>query len=578
MNIRSQKITHMKSIRAHIEDYFKNLDLDAPSNFVLSRPKDPSHGHLATNAPFLARIQGEKPRETAEKLATHCALHPEVISAEPAGAGFVNITLTPHYWQQAIYDALKGGELFGKNNIGNGQKILIEYISANPTGPLHAGHARIAVLGDTIASLLSAVGYDVIREYYVNDAGGQIRALGQSLRLRYLEALKKQVVTDEDFGTDGYRGEHVKELGQKLAEEHGESWLNAPIEQFDTKAVDHFCTMFQTDLAKLDIHMDNYISEKKDIVQSDWIDTAFKKLKESNHIYQGVLEKPKGHDTDNWEPRPQWLFRSTDHGDDQDRALQKSDESWTYFAGDVGYHAHKMHRTNSDGKLINIFGADHSGYVKRIQAVVQALGHPSPLNVLVCQMVNFLDNGEPVRMSKRTGQMVTMADVVDRVGAGATRFLMLWRHHNMTIDFDFAKAVEQTHDNPIFYIQYAHARICSVLRHAQTLGIDPNQPCLSFDSLTDNAEIAIMQRINEWPDCLKGAALAFEPHRVPQYLYELASDFHSLWGKGKSQHHLRFIDENNRISTLERLYLLKATAIVLRAGLKCLNIKAEEIL
>lgn len=563
------------NLHAYIEQFFASRDTPLPASWVLSRPKDPSHGHLATNAPFL--VKGKPPRDTAKELAEHCLQHPDVVQAEPAGAGFVNITMAPRYWQAYVPEVLKARQEYGKANLGKGETVLLEYLSANPTGPLHAGHARIAVLGDTIAQLLSAVGYKVVKEYYVNDAGNQIKALGNSVYKRYIEALEGKTLEDQDFTADEYRGFHVKELGQILAKEHGASLKDKDINYFSDHAVQHFCNMFRKDLATLDVEMDEYVSERHDIIDKGWVEKSMTMLA-PGQIYEGVLEQPKGHDADDWEPRPQMLFLSTDYGDDQDRALQKSDNTWTYFAGDMAYHAYKIDRVGSKGNLINIFGADHSGYVQRIKAVVAGLGHPTPLEVLVCQMVNFFDKGVPVRMSKRTGAMVSLAEVVEQVGPDITRFVMLWRHHNMPIDFDLAEVIQASNDNPIFYIQYAHARICTVLRHANDMWPGVAQKIGDISVLTDPAEIAIMQRLSEWPECLQGAALAREPHRLPQYMYNLASDFHSLWAQGKQNRHLRLIDPEDETGTLARLTLIKAVASVLKMALGLLRIEAKESL
>lgn len=561
------------NLREYINHFFKEAGHDVPGNWVLSRPKDPSHGHLSANAPFL--VKGVNPRETAAKLAEHCLSHPDVEKAEPAGAGFVNFTMKPSYWHAVVGEVLKAGKDYGKQNIGAGEHILLEYISANPTGPLHAGHARIAVLGDAVGSLLKAVGYNVVREFYVNDAGNQIKALGKSIHMRYEEALGLCTLTDDDFGADGYRGAAVKELGETLAKENGKALCDKPIDFFCDYGVQHFCELFKKDLQTLHVEMDQYVSEKRDVIAKGWVEKAKDKLPKAC-LYEGTLEKPKGHDSEEWEPRPQLLFKSTDYGDDQDRALQKSDGTWTYFAGDIAYHAYKLDRVGADGYLVNIFGADHSGYVKRIQAVVKALGHKKPLEVPVCQLVNFSDNGQPVRMSKRTGNMVTLAEVAEQVGADATRFMMLWRHHNMTIDFDFAQVMAESQDNPIFYVQYAHARICTVLGHAETLWPGISKEVGDVSELCDPYELALMQRMSEWPDCLQGAALSREPNRIPQYLYTLASDFHSLWAQGKQHKHLRFIDDTDKPGTLNRLTLLRAVATVLAGALGLLRIEAKE--
>ena len=453
--------------------------------------------------------------------------------------------------------------------IGSGARVNVEFVSANPTGPLHAAHARGAVIGDALAGLMEFCGWDVTREYYINDAGGQVDVLARSTYLRYCEALGR------DIGRipEGlYPGDYLKDVGAALARQIGERYLDkAEVEWLDDVrdfAIDRIMQVIKQDLVSLGIHMDVFSSERAN-VQSGAVQHAIDQLQAGGHLYTGVLAPPKGKEPEDWEPREQLLFRASDFGDDTDRPLQKSDGSWTYFAADVAYHLNKLERTK--GQLINIFGADHGGYVKRMNAAVAALsGQQNMLDIKLCQLVNLLDNGTPVKMSKRAGTFVTVRDVIDTVGADVIRFIMLTRRNDQTLDFDFAKVTEQSRDNPVFYVQYAHARACSVLRQREA----PDHADLAL--LTAEPELALLKQLASWPKLVESAAIAHEPHRIAFYLVDLASHFHSLWNAGRDNPALRFIIDDDQATTDARLMLVKATSLVIRTGLNMLSIDALE--
>jgi arginyl-tRNA synthetase len=539
--------------------------------------RDPSHGDLATNvAMILAKSLGQPPKILADQISETLKQHPDIIKAEVAGPGFINLTLSPSFWHKQIKVILEHGISYGDSTLGAGQKINVEFVSTNPTGPMHTGHGRNAVLGDTIAALLTKVGYKVCREYYVNDAGGQVYALARSVYVRYGQACG-QLITDDDFTKDMYPADYLIPLAETIFKTEGDKWLNQPeekwLEHFRELAVSEMLSFIRQDLALLGVHMDVFTSEKALVTQKQ-VEKTLEGLEKKGDVYQGVLEPPKGHVIEDWEPRPQTLFRATHYGDDVDRPLRKSDGSWTYFAGDIAYHLHKFQR--GFHHLINVFGADHSGYVKRLKAAVQAItDNQASFEIKVCQMVNFLDNGIPVRMSKRAGTFITIKDVIDKVGKDATRFMMISRHQDMPIDFDFAKVVEQTRDNPIFYIQYAHARIQSVLRHSLDVFPDINLDNLkeaNLSLLTDEQELYMIKILTNWPSQVEGAAQVREPHRLANFLYDVSSSFHALWNKGKDNTHLRFIEPQHLEQTKARLALITATANVIASGLNILGI------
>lgn len=555
----------------------EGLDL---GRITIDPPKDVTHGDMAVNAAMvLAKPTGKNPRELADLMAKSFRLLPDVLTVEVAGPGFINIILKPAFWQRQLLEIIKVGTAYGNSNIGDDEKINVEYVSTNPTGPLHTGHGRNAILGDAIAALLQKVGYSVCREYYINDAGGQIDALARSVYLRYLEALGHPI-QDSDFKEGMYGADYLVPVGKDLAAKKGDVWVGQDeslwIEEIRRFSVDAMMVIIREDLEALGVHMDVFTSEKK-LVDEGAVEKALKVLEDKGDLYVGILERPKGHDVEDWEPRPQTLFRATAYGDDVDRPLKKSDGSWTYFASDIGYHLDKFRRGFS--QMIDVLGADHGGYVKRIQAATAAVtagkGHAE---VKTCQMVNFLENGDPIKMSKRGGTFIKLRDVTDRVGKDVTRFIMLTRRQDMGIDFDFAKVIEQTRDNPVFYVQYAHARVCSVLRHG--LAMFPNTfddlSKINVSLLTDVSELEMIKLLASWPRQVEVAAMVREPHRIAYFLHDVASAFHTLWNKGKDQTHLRFIEPEDRATTTARLALVKGTAMVIASGLELFGITPVE--
>lgn len=553
----------------------------ALDRIIVEAPRDPSHGDLATNAAMvLARDAGLKPRELAEKIAGRLAALDEVARVEVAGPGFINLALKPSVWPRVLKSALLAGEAYGRAMIGGGRPVNVEYVSANPTGPMHVGHCRGAVFGDALANLLDAAGFAVTREYYINDAGAQVQVLGRSAYLRYREALGETVTIPDGL----YPGDYLKPVGAALAAQHGRSLVDAPEEEWlpicRDAAIAAMMAEIRADLAALNVNHSVFFSERSLQAPVDKVRAAIEALRAMGHIYEGVLERPKGADADDWEEREQTLFRSTAFGDDVDRPLMKSDGSYTYFASDIAYHRDKAERGFLE--QIDVWGADHGGYVKRMQAALKAItaGRAS-LDIKLVQLVRLFRNGEPVRMSKRSGDFVTLREVVDEVGRDAVRFMMLYRKNDATLDFDLARVLEQSRDNPVFYVQYAHARGRSILRNAMAAMTD-----LSLDvaalaaadlaSLDDPGEVAIIQRLAQYPRLIEAAALAHEPHRIAFYLYDLASDFHSQWNRGKDSPHLRFIMENDRQMTSARLALVQGIVTVLRSGLAILGVEAVE--
>ena len=546
-------------------------DLDT-SRVVFELPRDPAHGDIACNAAMvLAKPAGMKPRDLAAAISAPLAEIDGVTGVEIAGPGFINIRVEPRLWAAEIDTIINAGEDYGRNDSGAGRPVNVEYVSANPTGPLHAAHARGAVLGDAMAGLLDFCGWDVTREYYVNDAGAQVDVLARSCYLRYCEALGRDI---GEIPSGLYPGDYLVEVGERLAAAHGEAFLDAdetawlePVRSFTIEAM---MDGVRADLDRLGISMDRFSSERA-LVDNGAVAAAIERLTNEGHVYRGILEPPKGKEPEDWEPREQLLFRASAFGDDTDRPLQKSDGSWTYFASDVAYHMDKLDRTG--GPLINIFGVDHGGYVKRMNAAVEALsGRKDMLDIRLCQLVNLMDNGRPVKMSKRAGTFVTVRDVIESVGADVIRFIMLTRRSEQTLDFDFAKVTEQSRDNPVFYVQYAHARACSVLRQVG----DDVPAAAALDRLTHPAEMDVLRQLASWPRLVISAANAHEPHRVAFYLMDLAASFHALWTAGRETPELRFIREDEAALTAARLRLVKATALVIRSGLGVLAIEARE--
>ena len=546
-------------------------DLDT-SRVVFELPRDPAHGDIACNAAMvLAKPAGMKPRDLAAAISAPLAEIDGVTGVEIAGPGFINIRVEPRLWAAEIDAIIDAGADYGRNDSGAGRPVNVEYVSANPTGPLHAAHARGAVLGDAMAGLLDFCGWDVTREYYVNDAGAQVDVLARSCYLRYCEALGRDI---GEIPSGLYPGDYLVEVGERLAAAHGEAFLDAdetawlePVRSFTIEAM---MDGVRADLDRLGISMDRFSSERA-LVDNGAVAAAIERLTNEGHVYRGILEPPKGKEPEDWEPREQLLFRASAFGDDTDRPLQKSDGSWTYFASDVAYHMDKLDRTG--GPLINIFGVDHGGYVKRMNAAVEALsGRKDMLDIRLCQLVNLMDNGRPVKMSKRAGTFVTVRDVIESVGADVIRFIMLTRRSEQTLDFDFAKVTEQSRDNPVFYVQYAHARACSVLRQVG----DDVPAAAALDRLTHPAEMDVLRQLASWPRLVISAANAHEPHRVAFYLMDLAASFHALWTAGRETPELRFIREDEAALTAARLRLVKATALVIRSGLGVLAIEARE--
>jgi arginyl-tRNA synthetase len=549
------------------------LDL---SRIVAEPPRDRSHGDVATNAAMvLAKPAGLQPRVLAEKLAKKIAENEDVQSADVAGPGFINLRLKPSFWPRLLTSALELGEAYGRSKLGQGQKVNVEYVSANPTGPLHVGHCRGAVFGDALAQLLEEAGFTVTREYYINDAGVQVDTLARSAYLRYREALGEKI---GEIPSGFYPGEYLKPVGEALAREYGRALADVNDEQHwlpivRARAIAMMMDLIREDLAALNIKQEVFASEKA-LHDSGKVAETMTVLRQAGHIYDGRLPPPKGEVPEGWEDREQTLFRSTAFGDDIDRPLVKSDGSYTYFASDVAYSRDKIERGYKE--LVYVLGADHGGYVKRIEAVAAAIAGKGKVKVIVrlCQLVRILRHGEPVKMSKRAGEFITLRDVVDEVGPDVVRFMMLYRKNEAPLDFDFAKVTEHSKDNPVFYVQYAHARICSVFRNAA--GLDDKSITIDFSLLTDESELAVIRRLAEYPRLVESAAMAHEPHRIAFYLYDLASDFHVLWNKGKESPQLRFIDPNQQEKTLTRLAFLRTIRYVLGNGLRILGVRPVE--
>jgi arginyl-tRNA synthetase len=541
-------------------------------------PRDAAHGDMATNAAMvLAKPAGQQPRAIAEALAAALLRDPRVIAAEVAGPGFLNLRLAPEVWQGVVKSALAQGANFGRSSLGAGARVNVEFVSANPTGPMHVGHVRGAVVGDALARLLAFAGWDVTREYYINDGGAQVDVLARSAYERYREAHGLSPEIAEGL----YPGDYLIPVGQAMKDRFGDSFLDKG-EQYWLAEVREFATemmmqMIRDDLAALGVQMDVYSSEKS-LYGTGKIEAAINTLRDMGLIYEGTLEPPKGKEPEDWEPRVQTLFRSTAFGDDVDRPVKKSDGGWTYFAPDIAYHYDKVQR--GFDALINIFGADHGGYVKRLKAVVAALsGSRVPLDIKLIQLVKLWKNGEPFKMSKRAGTFVTLRDVIDEVGADVTRFIMLTRKNDVALDFDLAKVLDQSKDNPVFYVQYANARINSVLRRAREAGMavtDADLAAADVTRLAHPSELALAAKIAEWPRLVEIAARGNEPHRVAFYLYELASDLHGHWNKGNDDPSLRFFQDGDAATTTAKIALARAAGVVISAGLGILGVTPVE--
>jgi arginyl-tRNA synthetase len=568
----------LKAIAELVEagDLPGRLDLTA---VAVEPPRDPAHGDMATNAAMvLARTARRKPRDIAEALAARLAHAPGLTLAEVAGPGFINFRLEPGRWFAVIPAVLQRGRDYGRSEMGRGEKVNVEFVSANPTGPMHVGHTRGAVFGDALASLLDFAGYEVTREYYINDGGSQVDVLARSAYERYREANGLEPEIAEGL----YPGDYLIPVGEALKEKYGASLIDQPEEVWlaDVRdlATGMMMDMIRADLALLGVKMDVFFSEKA-LYGTGRIEEALGVLEGRGLIYTGVLEPPKGKAPEDWEPRPQTLFRSTEYGDDVDRPLKKSDGSWTYFAPDIAYHYDKVQR--GFDQLIDVFGADHGGYVKRMKSAVAALSanRPVPLDIKLCQLVKLFKGGEPFKMSKRAGTFVTLRDVVEQVGPDVTRFVMLTRKNDAPLDFDFDRVMEQSKDNPVFYVQYAHARACSIGRRAAEAGFDLDDAALGSVDLAPlgtPGELALARKIAEWPRQVEIAATHHEPHRIAFYLYDLASEFHGLQHQGKLEPELRFVRADAPALTRARLALVRATAVVISAGLGILGVTPME--
>ena len=576
----------------------EGLDFSA---VAVEQPRDPSHGDLACNAAMvLAKAAKMKPRDIAEALAAVLKADPDVVSAEVAGPGFLNLRMRDAFWHAVVRDIFTSGAQYGATNIGAGAKTNVEYVSANPTGPMHVGHCRGAVFGDALANLLAFSGFDVTREYYINDAGGQVDVLARSVFLRYREALGEDI---GEIPQGLYPGDYLKPVGEALKAAHGaalrdqpeEAWLSL-VRRF---AIEQIMPMIKDDLAALNIRHDVFFSEAS-LTQAgtDKVKAAIDDLRRTGLIFEGRLEKPKGHDDEEWEDREQTLFRSSEFGDEADRALMKSDGTYTYFAGDVAYHYDKLQR--GFRHLVNVFGADHIGYIPRMLATIAAFtggtverdakgklkywhtsGGSADLDIKVVNLVKLFKNGEPFKMSKRAGTFVTLRDVVDEVGRDPVRFMMLYRKELEPLDFDFAKVTEQSKDNPVFYVQYAHARAASVLRNAREAFSDlewagDGRVAADLSLLTDRGELDLVKKCAFFPSLIEGAARAHEPHRVAFYLYDLASAFHAHWTRGNDLPQLRVIQADDRALTAARCALVAALQQVLSSGLRVLGVGAPE--
>jgi arginyl-tRNA synthetase len=561
------------------------------SRIVVEPPRDAAHGDMATNAAMvLAKDAGLKPRVLAEAIAAKLGADELVAKVEVAGPGFINLTLEPSAWIDALRAALAAGPDYGRSRAGQGAPVNVEYVSANPTGPMHVGHCRGAVFGDALANLLAFTGFEVTREYYVNDAGAQVDMLARSAFLRYREALGEHIgAIPEGL----YPGDYLKPVGAELAADYGATLLDKPEAEWlplvRARAIDMMMAEIRNDLMSLNVVQDVFFSERS-LIEGPRNEVAetIAALRRAGYVYEGRLPPPKGAAVEDWEDREQTLFRATDFGDDVDRPLMKSDGSYTYFASDIAYHKNKVDR--GFRALIDVWGADHGGYIKRVQAAVKAVqtitnAEVAELDVKIVQLVKLLRGGEPVKMSKRSGEFVTLREVVDEVGRDAVRFMMLYRKNDAVLDFDLAKVIEHSRDNPVFYVQYGHARGQSVFRNARE--VVPDLPIegagrasalagAPLERLADPGELALMRRLALYPRLVEAAAIAHEPHRIAFYLYDLASDFHAQWNRGNDASYLRFIIPNDPLMTVARLALVQGVVTVLASGLRMLGVEAPE--
>jgi arginyl-tRNA synthetase len=581
-------------VLATIRRLHPGLGHDVLARIEVTPTREATHGDMATNAALIgAKPLGENPRTLAARLATELAAHALIAKAEPAGPGFINISLRDAVWHDQLPTMLRAGEAYGASRLGQGQRANVEYVSANPTGPLHVGHCRGAVVGDALANLLAKAGFAVTREYYVNDAGAQVIALAWSVYWRYLQAIGTSL-SEAEFAAATptglqYSGDYLIPLGAQLAKTHGTGLANAEhaiadpalwLDRVRHYAINAMMALVRDDLAALGVHHD-VITSEADMIDSGGVTRAVGVLEQRGLLYQGVLEPPKGKTPDDWEPREQTLFRSTDFGDDVDRPVRKSDGSNTYFLNDIAYHADKIARQYT--LLIDVLGADHGGYTKRMQAAVKAIGGNSApdFEIVLCQIVRVLKDGVPMRMSKRAGTYVELRDLIDAVGRDVVRFIMLMRKSDAQMDFDLDAAVAQTRENPVFYVQYAHARCRSVLRAAalmNELGAvdDTSLAQADLTSLIAPEELALIRRLAAWPRQVEAAAIAREPHRIGFFVYDVASDFHALWNKGRDDTSLRFIRSDQPVETRARLALVAATALVIRSALAVMGVTPIE--
>ncbi len=574
MNLFADFETRIKNALEQIDSIKEKRSTLDFGRIVVEPPRDPSHGDAATNAAMvLAKALGTNPRALAEVIGDKLKEDGDIAEVSVAGPGFINIRLSTGYWQRLLATIITEGTDFGRSTLGKDRKVNVEYVSANPTGPMHVGHCRGAVVGDALANLLAFAGYDVAKEYYINDAGAQIEVLARSVFLRYREALGEKI---GDIPAGLYPGDYLVPVGQALAAEFGTRLHNMPEEEWleivKERAIAAMMVMIRDDLATLNVHHDVFFSERTLHANgAAKIRTAINDLTFKGHVYRGTLPPPKGQLPEDWEDREQTLFRSTEVGDDIDRPLMKSDGSYTYFAADVAYFKDKFDRGYSE--MIYVLGADHGGYVKRLEAVARAVSEgKTKLTVLLCQLVKLYRDGEPVKMSKRSGDFVTLREVVEEVGSDSVRFMMLYRKNSEPLDFDFAKVTEQSKDNPVFYVQYAHARCMSIFRQAREAFPDLDLEATDFagavaGQIIDPTELHLIGKLAEYPRVIEAAAQSQEPHRLAFYLYDLASSFHAHWNKGKDLPELRFVNDKQRQLSIARLGLVHAVASVLKSGL-----------